>query len=603
MKFKQKISLLFFCSLFFLFFSSLVLQFFSSSVFVYALKLELNYPRLPTTNLTPNDCLEIEQDQRFACFVNYIYHLAILSTGLVCFFAFVLAGFLYLTSGESVDKNKGARKIMLGAFLGTIVLLVSYLLLNILNPQLINLSANKPIAKCDVDFSCPEGMTCQNGICVSAEPYPAPKQAITSYVEIPLGWLIERNKAKTEIVKIQANILNDLIAEEDLPGNISVQELARCLKKLTQKCDCKGLNADCLPQNGACHGQCPDDPCDKTINNDFCSEFDVLNVNSNLRTAMNDIASQISQKNQELQEEKEKLKAAVDDLKQEKQKLELAEYLMTNSKYQPEARYEVTKFIKEVEKLEIFEEMDSPLLFDLPQKNADDPTTFFILKQGNEEIINIVKSVIFENDNFLPPNWTPPQQPDNPTDPNAVLLNTPEILQSDLQWALTQINDCLANQVATHGCGPTALAIILQYFGASSSDFNPGNIAEQLRNQNEYFCDQGSSNLGLSQWAKSHYNVNYQDLGSLKDLKFDDLQALIRNGKPIMAACSHFGRGPGSDIDWGHITVIRGIEKAKVNGKERLFVFFQDSNLGRIAYEASLVKNYWACYSLVSFNQ
>jgi type IV secretory pathway VirB2 component (pilin) len=53
----------------------------------------------------------------------------------------VYGGFMYMT-GEAIDTKGHGKEVMLNAIYGLLLLLVSWLILNTINPQLLNLNVN-----------------------------------------------------------------------------------------------------------------------------------------------------------------------------------------------------------------------------------------------------------------------------------------------------------------------------------------------------------------------------------------------------------------------------------------------------------------------------
>ncbi len=97
-----------------------------------SLALELDWPNSPRgTKLTDNSGLKE--------LVQYIYEWAIALGGLAAFIALIRAGFDYLTSAGNSTKMSDARKDINSALLGLVLLLSSFLVLNLINPELTTL--------------------------------------------------------------------------------------------------------------------------------------------------------------------------------------------------------------------------------------------------------------------------------------------------------------------------------------------------------------------------------------------------------------------------------------------------------------------------------
>ena len=71
-------------------------------------------------------------------FISSLYDLSILIVGVVIFVQFIVAGFQYLTAGGNSGKIGDANNRMKNAVIGTVLLFSAYLILNVINPQLLN---------------------------------------------------------------------------------------------------------------------------------------------------------------------------------------------------------------------------------------------------------------------------------------------------------------------------------------------------------------------------------------------------------------------------------------------------------------------------------
>ena len=100
-------------------------------------ELEIHYPEVsgaerPTTTKT-----------FLPAYIEYIFTWAIIIAGLLAFFALVYGGILYLTSAGNPSKMSDAREQIIAGFLGLIILLSSFLILNTIDPQLVILEKPK----------------------------------------------------------------------------------------------------------------------------------------------------------------------------------------------------------------------------------------------------------------------------------------------------------------------------------------------------------------------------------------------------------------------------------------------------------------------------
>ena len=121
-----------------IFLATFIVLFLICSSFVSALEIE--YPEMGGE--------EVSSSTSFKDYVGYIYNFAIIVSGIVAFGVIVWAGIKILTSPDQPDTIKDARTKMIGAFLGIIILLSSYLILKtigVLFPDLPDLKPNTGI--------------------------------------------------------------------------------------------------------------------------------------------------------------------------------------------------------------------------------------------------------------------------------------------------------------------------------------------------------------------------------------------------------------------------------------------------------------------------
>lgn len=93
-------------------------------------KLETAYPAMPSTDIptTTTTLLPV--------YFRYVFVFALVSAGVIVFGSMLFAGFSYLTSMGNPAALKDSLDRMMSSFLGAIILLSSYLLLNTINPKL-----------------------------------------------------------------------------------------------------------------------------------------------------------------------------------------------------------------------------------------------------------------------------------------------------------------------------------------------------------------------------------------------------------------------------------------------------------------------------------
>jgi len=234
---------------FFLFFL-LLLFFVLGASFVLAQEKELEvgqYPIVPGAE-APTSARAFLPD-----YAKYVLNFALSLVGLFIFGVLVYGGFLYLTSTGNPIKLETAKKQILAAFLGLIIILCSYLILHTINPQL-------------VIFQIPEWIKVE--LSPFIKPLPPLEEQTLYAKEIPTGKLIDGEGkfdqekkvylyegvlAETRLSKIK-NILEELKeVVEDL------KDEAKKLTSLASQCACSLTSPQCT---GMCSGAvCVGDPC------------------------------------------------------------------------------------------------------------------------------------------------------------------------------------------------------------------------------------------------------------------------------------------------------------------------------------------------------
>lgn len=141
---------------------------FSSEVFA----LELDWPSSPS-GLDLND---LTAGSELPEMIAYFYEWGIAISGLAAFFALVLAGFQYLTSAGAPAKMADARDRISSAIMGLLLLLASFLILNVINPDLTTLTVpeiNPPSGTLESATATIEALLkgCEKAIVYSKENY------------------------------------------------------------------------------------------------------------------------------------------------------------------------------------------------------------------------------------------------------------------------------------------------------------------------------------------------------------------------------------------------------------------------------------------------
>jgi hypothetical protein len=192
-----------------------------------SLALEITYPRLPGAAPPQDFIATATSSEIVSLYALYIFNLAIWLAGLLALGALIYAGFLYLTSTGKPERIASARNQITAAFLGILLLLSSYIVLQILNPQLTvfqipELKQPKVIEKVDV-------------------PGLALKPLKTSIdAEIPVGRILEdRIFATTTMTRIKTNANTTL----DIAGELKSSN--EKLKETAKQCKCSNAQPVC----------------------------------------------------------------------------------------------------------------------------------------------------------------------------------------------------------------------------------------------------------------------------------------------------------------------------------------------------------------------
>lgn len=78
--------------------------------------------------------------QTFPGYVQAIYKFAIWSVGIAALLMISIGGFMYFTAAGNTSKMESGKKIIADALYGLIAVLFAWLILNKINPNLVNIS-------------------------------------------------------------------------------------------------------------------------------------------------------------------------------------------------------------------------------------------------------------------------------------------------------------------------------------------------------------------------------------------------------------------------------------------------------------------------------
>ena len=202
----------------FLFFF-LLLFFFLGAILVFAQKpLEVVYPQLPGV-LTPTTTKTALPD-----YVRYIFQLSLFIGAMLTFGSLLYGGVRFLTSAGSPAAKKDAQSQISAGILGLIILVSAYIILNTINPQLVGWQVSLP------------------GKAPTAPPAAGlPKAKIASYLEIPLGGLIENlwgERGSPPYRPAECYLFNE--NGDAISGSLATRDRLECVKGLSEAIKIKG---------------------------------------------------------------------------------------------------------------------------------------------------------------------------------------------------------------------------------------------------------------------------------------------------------------------------------------------------------------------------
>ncbi|HUT96149.1 MAG TPA: hypothetical protein VMW82_01105 [Candidatus Paceibacterota bacterium] len=102
-----------------------------------AVDLLMEYPEIPGAQ-SPNKTSDLPN------LINYIYRFALLACGIVAFISILIGAIQYVTSAGDASKAGDAKDRITQALLGVLILLTAVVILNTINPDLVNLSLTLP---------------------------------------------------------------------------------------------------------------------------------------------------------------------------------------------------------------------------------------------------------------------------------------------------------------------------------------------------------------------------------------------------------------------------------------------------------------------------
>jgi TRAP-type C4-dicarboxylate transport system permease small subunit len=85
---------------------------------------------------------DLNSTQDLGVFMQNIYSFSITIVGILIFVRFIWAGWIYLTAAGNSSKTSKANSMMWNAVIGAVLLFSAYLILYVINPDLVSNSFN-----------------------------------------------------------------------------------------------------------------------------------------------------------------------------------------------------------------------------------------------------------------------------------------------------------------------------------------------------------------------------------------------------------------------------------------------------------------------------
>lgn len=195
--------------------------------------LEIDYPSIPGAE-NPNSFGD--SPDSLPLYVKYLFSFAVWGVGFVLCLSFIIGGIRYFLASTNVAETISAREQIFSAFLGLLILLTSVILLQTINPQIINLETQTPapIEKTE---------TPETAVFTSDE-----FNSLIS-TEIPFGKIIEERvletKAPEEEKREPRMTRIKQVSENFVKLGEMIESQNKDLVNLTKQCSCSQSNPCC----------------------------------------------------------------------------------------------------------------------------------------------------------------------------------------------------------------------------------------------------------------------------------------------------------------------------------------------------------------------
>jgi len=242
----------------------IVLLFLGTATLVLAI--EISYPQIPGVEAPQDFWPKIQSgqypgEQALPLLAKYFYALGLVAGTMLTVISLIYGGVLYILSGSNPGKMLGAKDQIATAFLGLGLLLMSYLFLNILNPDL--LIMRLPVVT-RPSFSPPPNIE-------------LPEERALAFWEIPLGTITN------DIANIYPGVKP---ASQDVEDKADIaKQASQELVSLLSSCNCQNLSPQCsasgcspLACTGTRNNLCPNLTTIETKKQDLLNKLGVLKV-------------------------------------------------------------------------------------------------------------------------------------------------------------------------------------------------------------------------------------------------------------------------------------------------------------------------------------
>lgn len=510
--------------------------------------LETEFPDLPglSSQQTPTST-----QTAIPTFIRYFFHFIVLLSGLIIFSALVKGGLRYLGSAGNTEKIKLAKEEIFSAFLGVLIVLCSWLILDTINPQLLSYNISRQTIQ---QITPPASQTIESG-----------KKRL---LQIPVGNLIEQallgSQAMANVNEAGQNLKNVEQKAKEL------KELSRELKELSLSFTCGGSSCNgCQGSGYSCGDNYDQAALDAKI--------------QEINAAIDELKNM----------EKDDLRPNRWDINDPRYELKTAAALITGACPSGAITQNDYVGLKELEPegIEVYTLPGWPsnIITDANGKSIEDPATFYC----EDPDITIAWNMSLKDEKIetidpgdFPPSASMPSPHQTPAPAGSTdyfISSYPNLIQ----------NSSPDPQVKSCGCGPTSLTTVLRYFGWG--DMSIEKLAYELEAAGGWPRQVDSDGTVYHSLyhepARNYLSSHYGLTASLISKDTNKIKEQIMMNHPVVTSCNF-------DIyrTTGHVMVIYGVNYTgdKVNK------FYIINPWKNTFYELSL-SNFATCKTFYTF--